>query len=564
MREKIQKFGGAMLTPVLLFSFAGVVIGFGTLFTTSSIMGPLAYCNPDNPADCTLWYGIWNMILQGGWTVFNQLPLLFAIALPIGLAKKQNARCCMEALIGYLTFNYFVSTILAQWGGAFGVDFAQDPTVTQGTGLAMIASIKTLDMGMIGALIISGIIIYLHNHLFDTELPEWLGVFSGSTFVYAVTFFVMIPVAFLACWGWPHVQEGMRAFQQLLQHAGVWGIGVFAFLERLLIPFGLHHLLYAPFFFDNAVVQGGINANFAKMLPQMAASTETIREMAPWAQWTCNGWSKMFGAPGIALAFYFTAKPQRKQELLGLLIPVTLTAIICGITEPLEFTFLFIAPLLFVVHAALAGIMAMVMNLCGVTGIFTSGLIEMFANNLIPLMANHWREYIPIIIVGPIFTFIYFVVFRFLIIKMDLKTPGREDIDEEIHFASKKEYNEKKRNEKAAEKTKGGKASEVASNVSKASNVSGVSGDDQYMEKAKNCMRLLGGVNNIEEVTNCVTRLRVTVKDESKVAPDADFKKVGTSGTSRNGKAIQVIIGMKVPRVREDFDKLVEESWMDE
>ena len=174
MMEKIQKFGGAMFAPVLLFAFAGIVIGLGTLFTTESIMGSLASSD-------SLWYQCWNVVLQGGWTVFNQLPLLFVVGLPIGMAKKQNARCCMEALVLYLTFHYFLNTILSQWGTVFGVDFVAE--VGGSSGLTMIANIKTLDMGMIGALIISGIVIYLHNRFFDTELPEWLGIFSGSTFV---------------------------------------------------------------------------------------------------------------------------------------------------------------------------------------------------------------------------------------------------------------------------------------------------------------------------------------------------------------------------------------------
>ena len=175
MMQKIQKFGGAMFTPVLLFAFAGIVVGVGTLFTTEAIMGDLA--RPDS-----LFYQVWNVILQGGWTVFNQLPLLFAVALPIGMAKKQNARCCMEALVLYLTFHYFLSTMLSQWGSAFGVDFSAEVGGT--SGLAMIANIKTLDMGMMGALLVSGIVIYLHNRFFDTELPDWLGSFNGSTFVF--------------------------------------------------------------------------------------------------------------------------------------------------------------------------------------------------------------------------------------------------------------------------------------------------------------------------------------------------------------------------------------------
>ena len=495
MMQKIQKFGGAMFTPVLLFAFAGVIIGFGTLFTTEVIFGPLAA--PD-----TMWYGVWNVILQGGWTVFNQLPLLFAVSLPIGLANKQNARCCMEVLVSYLTFNYFVSTMLSQWGGTFGVDFAAE---TGGSsGLAMVASIKTLDMGMIGALAISGIVIMLHNKFFETELPEWLGVFSGSTFVYMIAFFVMLPTALVACLVWPHVQDGIRAFQVFVSTVGLPGVWIFIFLERALIPFGLHHLLYSPFFYDNAVVNGGIYAAFAKQLPEIAASTEPIKELAPYAAFTGTTWSKMFGCPGIALAFYFTAKPEKRQELLGLLIPITLTAIFCGVTEPIEFTFLFVAPMLFIVHAALAATLTTVMNFFGVVGVFAGGLIEISSLNLIPLWANHWQTYLTGLAVGLVFTFIWFVVFRFLILKFDFKTPGREDDEEEIKFRSKAEYRERQAGGAAA--------------------LEGVNADDPYAVMAAAVLELLGGKDNIVDVTNCVTRLRVNVKDETLVADDPDFK----------------------------------------
>ena len=358
--QKIQKFGGAMFTPVLLFAFAGIVIGIGTLFTTETIMGSLA-------APSSMWYKCWNVLLQGGWTVFNQLPLLFVVGLPIGMAKKQNARCCMEALVLYLTFHYFLSTILSQWGGVFGVDFAQEVGGT--SGLTMIANIKTLDMGMMGALAIAGIVIYLHNRFFDTELPEWLGTFSGSTFVFMVGFFVMIPVAVLAALLWPKIQLGMFAFQGFVKGAGALGIWVFVFLERALIPFGLHHILYSPFYYDNVVVPGGLYAYWATKLPEIAASSASLKSLVPMAGFTSTGFSKNFGCPGIALAFYSTAKKEKKKKNLGLLIPITLTAIFCGVTEPIEFTFLFVAPVLFVVHALLAATLSTTMYLAGIVGI---------------------------------------------------------------------------------------------------------------------------------------------------------------------------------------------------
>lgn len=522
MLQKIQRFGGAMFTPVMLFAFAGVTIGIGTLFTTEAIMGGLA-----DPS--SLWYQIWNVILQGGWTVFNQLPLLFVVGLPIGLAKKQQARCCMEALVLYLTFQYFLNTILSQWGPAFGVNFAAKIGGT--SGLTTIASIKTLDMGMIGALLISCIVIYLHNKFFDTKLPEWLGTFSGSSFVVIVGFFALLPVAFLSAWLWPMIQNGMRAFQVFVISAGSIGVWIFIFMERVLIPFGLHHLLYFPFFYDSAIVNGGVLSAWAKLLPHMAASTASLKSMAPWAWPTLTGLSKIFGCPGIALAFYATAKKEKKTKIAGLLIPITLTAIFCGITEPIEFTFLFVAPVLFVVHAVLAATLATTAYALGVVGVLSGGLIEMSALNYIPLMAAHWPTYLTLLIVGLAFTGIYFVVFRFLILKFDFKTPGRED-DEEITFHSKKEFREKQ---------SGGQTTNSAEKPSLAAAI----------------LEGLGGKDNVIDVTNCATRLRVNVKDETLVQSDAYFKSVGAHGLKATKKNIQVIVGLSVPSVREEFESLL-------
>lgn len=515
MMQKIQRFGGAMFTPVLLFAFAGIMIGVSTLFTTEAIMGGLA--DPDG-----LWYQCWNILLQGGWTVFNQLPLIFVVGLPIGLAKKQQARCCMEALVLYLTFQYFLSTIIAQWGTNFGVDFSAEVGGT--SGLTLVANIKTLDMGMIGALLISGIVIMLHNKFFDKELPEWMGTFSGSSFVVIVGFFVLLPVALASACLWPMVQEGMRNFQSLIANAGALGVWIFILMERLLIPFGLHHLLYFPFFYDSAVVTGGVYSTWANALPELAASNDALKTLAPYAWPTLTGLSKVFGCPGIALAFYTTAKSSKKKQIAGLLIPITLTAIVCGVTEPIEFTFLFIAPVLFVVHALLAATLATVAYLLGVVGVLSGGLIEMSALNFIPLMASHWQTYLTLLIVGLIFTGIYFIVFRFLILKFNFKTPGRED-EEEIKFHNKADFKEK-----------------------------------QAMEKdslAQRILTALGGKENIADVTNCATRLRVTVKDESIVQNDAYFKQIGTHGIKATKTNVQVIVGLSVAKVREEFEALL-------
>lgn len=520
MMQKIQKFGGAMFTPVLLFSFAGVMVGIGTLCTTEAVLGSLA-------APTSMWYLIWNVILQGAWCVFNQLPLLFVVGLPIGLAKKQAGRCCMEALVLYLTFHYFVNTILTQWGSVFGVDFAAE--VGGSSGLTMIANIKTLDMGMFGALLVSGLVIYLHNKFFDTELPEWLGSFNGSTFIFMIGFFVMLPVALLSVLIWPNIQHGMQIFQNFVMTSGSLGVWVFIFLERLLIPFGLHHLMYSPFYYDNLVCPGGIYSYWATQLPQLAASTASLKSLCPEAAFTATGFSKIFGCPGIALAFYATAKPEKKKQLKGLLIPITLTAIVCGVTEPIEFTFLFIAPVLFVVHAFLAACLSTTINLFGIVGVFSGGLIEMSSLNFIPLMTTHWKEYLLLLVIGLVYTGIYFVVFRFLILKFNFKTPGREDT-EETKFYSKAEFRARKDG--------------------------GVEMDKKTMLAAL-IMEGLGGADNIVDVTNCATRLRLNVKDETVVKDDAYFKSIGSHGISKNGKSMQVIVGMSVPSVREKFENIM-------
>ena len=520
MMQKIQKFGGAMFTPVLLFSFAGVMVGIGTLCTTEAVLGSLA-------APTSMWYLIWNVVLQGAWCVFNQLPLLFVVGLPIGLAKKQAARCCMEALVLYLTFQYFVSTILQQWGGVFGVDFAAEVGGT--SGLTMIANIKTLDMGMFGALLISGIVIFLHNKFFDTELPDWLGSFNGSTFVFMIGFFVMLPVALLSVLIWPNIQHGMQIFQNFVMTSGPLGVWVFILLERLLIPFGLHHLLYSPFYYDNLVCPGGIYAYWATQLPALAASTDSLKALCPEAAFTATGFSKIFGCPGIALAFYATAKPEKRKQLTGLLIPIVLTAIVCGVTEPIEFTFLFMAPALFVVHAILAACLSTTMNLFGIVGVFSGGLIEMSSLNFIPLMTSHWKQYLLLLVIGLIYTGIWFLVFRFLILKFDFKTPGREETDE-TKFYSKAEF--------------------------RAKQAGGVEMDKKTILAAM-IMEGLGGADNIVDVTNCATRLRVNVKDGTVVKDDAYFKGIGTHGISKNGKAMQVIVGMSVPSVREKFENIL-------
>lgn len=521
--QKIQRFGGAMFTPVLLFAFSGIMVGFSILFKNPDIMGSIA-------SEGSLWLNAWTLIEEGAWTVFRQLPLLFVVGLPISLAKKQQARACMEALVVYLMFNYFLSAILNMYGPNFGVDFAQEVGGT--SGLALIAGIKTLDMGMIGAILISGIVVYLHNKFFDVELPEFLGTFRGSSFVVMIAFFVMIPVSIIAAFVWPKVQGVIGSMQTFFTTSGVLGVWCYTFLERILIPTGLHHFIYSPFIFDSAVVQGGITTYWATNLGEFANSTQSLKSLFPEGGFALHGLSKVFGCTGIALAIYSTAKPNKKKLVAGLLIPAALTAAVAGITEPLEFTFLFIAPMLFVVHALLAATLSAVSFSLGLVGNFGSGLIEWAALNWIPLFKNHSTIYIIQIVVGLLFTAIYFFVFRFLILKFNFKTPGREDDAEEVKLYSKQDYKDKK--------------------ASKSGNV--------HHDKAVAFLEGLGGAANIVDVANCATRLRISVADENLVASEAQFKAGGALGLVNNGKAIQVIVGLSVANVRDELETVMKEQ----
>ncbi len=524
LMQGMQRFGGAMYTPVILFAFFGLAVAISIVCKNEGLLGSLA-------AKGTMWYDFWYVVEQGAWTVFSQMPILFAIAVPIGFAKKEQARCAMESFVIYMIFNYFISGFLTLHGAYFGVDYSVDAGA--GTGLAMIAGIKTLDMGMLGAIFIACTTAWLHNRFYDTNIPDWMGIFKGPAFVVAVGFALMIPVAFLFCLVWPAIQHAIMQFQDFLKTSGLVGVWAYTFSERILLPAGLHHFIYLPFIFGPAVCDGGIQAYWLQHLNDFAVSGQSLSEMFPEGGFALHGNSKIFGLPGAALAIYMCAKPGKKKKTAALLIPATLTAMLCGITEPLEFTFLFVAPLLYAVHAVLAACLASALYAAGLAGNFGGGLIDAFVQNWIPLFQYHSGTYILQILIGLAFTAIYFVVFRTLILKFDYATPGRTADDVEDKLFSKAEYQAKKEMEEMG------------------------LADNALAIKAKVFLDCLGGPENIKEVTNCATRLRVTVADPDKVAPVGKFTKAGAFGLVKNGRALQVIVGLSVPQVRSYFDALL-------
>jgi PTS system arbutin-like IIC component len=524
MLSQIQRFGGAMFTPVLLFPFAGIVVGIAIMLRNPLFVGE-ALTAPDN-----LFAQIVHIIEEGGWAVFRNMPLIFAVGLPIGLAKQAQGRACLAVLISFLTWNYFINAMGMTWGHFFGVNFAAEPTA--GSGLAMIAGIKTLDTSIIGAIVISGIVTAIHNRYFDKQLPVFLGIFQGTSFVVILAFFVMIPCAWLTLMGWPKVQLGIESLQAFLRSAGALGVWVYTFLERILIPTGLHHFVYGPFIFGPAAVEGGIQVYWAQHLQEFSQSTLPLKTLFPEGGFALHGNAKVFGSVGIALALWYTASPENRVKVAGLLIPATLTAVLVGITEPLEFTFLFISPLLFAVHAVLAATMATVMYIFGVVGNMGGGLLDQFLpQNWIPMFHNHASTVFTQMGIGLCFTGLYFVVFKTLIERLNLKTPGREE--SEVKLYSKADY-------KAA---RGQTTAPAAAS--------------QQVGQAAGFLQALGGAANIESINNCATRLRIALVDMAQTQSDDVFKALGAHGVVRRGNGIQVIVGLHVPQVRDQLESLM-------
>ena len=517
-----------MFAPAMLFSISGLMVGVSALATTADIVGDLAVYG-------TPWYVFWAIIQRGSWTVFKRLPLFFAVALPIGLAQKQPARCCLEALVAYFAYCFFLSEIIKLSGDNLGLKYPS--SLTPANGITVIDGIKTLDTGIIGPLAVSATVVAIHDRFYDAKVPDWLGTFSGSSLVYLISFFAVFALAAISAAIVPFVYAVTETLRHALVGVGPFGVGVFVFLERALEPMGLHHLLYMPIYYDNLVITDGIYATWTNLLPILSHSTRPLNELAPWAGFTATGWSKLFGLPAIAAAFYFTAKPERRAGLKVILWPAIVASVVCGITEPLEFLFMFTYPGLFLLYAVLSSCLAMTMNFFGIVGIFSGGLMEMTAFNFIPLMRMHAGSYLLALGIGLMFSAVFFLVFRGLILAFDLKTPGRED-----HIAS---------DAALARLTGKNSAKEGAAQ----NGTDNQSSQDHLL--AEQVVALLGGVSNIVGATNCATRLRVEVADPSVVADNAAFVAAGARGLIVTGKTAQVIIGVSVPRIKEHFDRIM-------
>ena len=537
MKDKIfgvlQRVGRSFMLPIAILPVAGLLLGLGSSFTNATTIA--TYGLQGILGEGTLLHSLLIIMNKVGSAIFDNLPLIFAVGVAIGMAKKEKEVAALSALIAY-----FVNSML-EISGKIAADGTISKNVLEGT-IASVCGINTLQMGVFGGIIVGLGVAALHNRFHKIVLPNALSFFGGSRFVPIISTITYMFVGIAMYFVWPIVQNGIYALGSLVTGTGYFGTLIFGIVKRALIPFGLHHVFYLPFWqtavggtmeVGGKLIQGGQNIFFA----QLADSAHITHFSADATRYFSGEFIFMiFGLPGAALAMYRTAKPEKKKAAGGLLLSAALTCMLTGITEPLEFSFLFVAPVLFAVQVVLAGsayMIAHILNIAvGLT--FSGGFLDLLLFGI--LQGNAKTSWIRIIPVGIIYFFLYYFIFSFLIKKLDLKTPGREDDDEETKLYTKADVNARKAGNTEAGATAGSEDSLSAE-----------------------ITRGLGGSVNIEDVDCCATRLRCTVSNPDLVN-DGILKATGASGVVHRGQGVQVIYGPSVTVIKADLEDYLEHA----
>lgn len=510
------------MLPIAILPVAGLLLGIGGSFTNETMLktyGLTKYIGPG-----TFFHVIFQVMSQAGDIVFTNLPIIFAIGVAIGMAKREKEVAALAAAIAFFVMHASISAMITVHGGT-------EALLTGAT--ASVVGITSLQMGVFGGIIVGLGVAALHNRFYKIELPQVLSFFGGTRFVPIISAVVYTIVGIVMFYIWPAIQNGIYAVGDLVLNSGYAGTWIYGFMERLLIPFGLHHVFYLPFWQTGVggklevagkVIEGAQNIFFAQL-----ADPNTSKFAVSATRFMSGKFPLMiFGLPGAALAMYQVAKPEKKKLVGGLLLSAALTAMLTGITEPLEFTFLFVAPLLYGIHCVFAGLAYMLMHVfnVGVGMTFSGGFIDMFLFGI--LQGNAKTNWIWIVIVGIGYFIVYYFLFRFLILKFDLKTPGRDDT-EEVKLYRRSDVEGKK------EKIGNG-------------------GED---ELSRQIVMGLGGKKNISDVDCCATRLRCTVYQSDRVRDDI-LKQTGASGVVHKGNGVQVIYGPRVTVIKSNLEDYLE------
>lgn len=532
-----QQIGKSLFLPIAVLPFAGILLGIGSSFTNETTIATYGLSNILHQG--TPLYGFMLMLANAGNAIFGNLALIFALAVAMGMAKKEKGVAVMSSAIFYIVMLMTINTLLVLDGSI--VDGVVSANVKEGAITSMLG-IQTLQMGVFGGIIAGLITAMLCNKFYKIQLPNALSFFAGTRFVPIASMAFAILTGAILYVVWPIIQNGIFALGSLVQASGYFGTFIYGCIERALIPFGLHHIFYLPFWqtgvggtalIDGATIMGAQNIFFAEL-----ASPNTTKFSVDACRFLTGKYPFMMGGlPGAALAMYATAKPEKRKEVGSLLFSVALTSFLTGITEPIEFTFLFLAPALFVVHVVLAGLAFMTCHILGICvgTTFSDGLIDLILYGVLPGQEkSNWMMLIPVLIV---YFIIYFVVFRFFILKWDLKTPGREAEGEAAHLVSKEEYRK-------------------ATGVGVAGGKAAAAG--KFDEKSAAILKGVGGVANLVDIDCCATRLRLTLVDSAKV-DQAILKSTGASGVVVKGAGIQVIYGPSVTIVKSNFEEFMDQ-----
>ena len=542
MKDKIfgvlQRIGRSFMLPIAILPVAGLLLGVGSSFTNATMIE--TYHLQAILGEGTILNSLLTIMSKAGSIIFDNLPIIFAVGVAIGMAKKEKEVAALAAMISFFVMNATMNAMLLIRGDLLA-DGTLGAGVLEGT-VTSVCGIQTLQMGVFGGIIVGLGVAALHNKFYKIQLPNALSFFSGSRFVPIISTLTYVAVGIVLYFVWPTVQNGIYALGGLVTGTGYIGTLIFGIIKRALIPFGLHHVFYLPFWqtavggtmeVGGKLIQGGQNIFFA----QLADSAHITHFSADATRYFSGEFIFMiFGLPGAALAMYRTAKPEKKKAAGGLLLSAALTCMLTGITEPLEFSFLFVAPVLFAVQVVLAGsayMIAHILNIAvGLT--FSGGFLDLLLFGI--LQGNAKTSWIRIIPVGIIYFFLYYFIFSFLIKKLDLKTPGREDNDEETKLYTKADVNARKAGNTEAGATAGSEDSLSAE-----------------------ITRGLGGSANIEDVDCCATRLRCTVSNPDLVN-DGILKATGASGVVHRGQGVQVIYGPSVTVIKANLEDYLEHA----
>ena len=531
MKDKIfgvlQRVGRSFMLPIALLPVAGLLLGIGSSFTNETMLAAYGLNSVIHPG--TLIYTILDVMSQTGSAVFNNLALLFAMGVAIGMARKEKEVAALSGAVAYIIMNTAIQAMINAAGGVEAMP-ANSTTTMLG--------ITTLQMGVFGGIVVGLGVAALHNKFYKIELPQVLAFFGGTRFVPIISSIVYLVVGIAMFYIWPVVQSGIAALGALVLASGYAGTFIYGLLERALIPFGLHHVFYMPFWqtavggtaiIDGVTVTGAQNIFFA----ELASKSTTVFSVSATRFMAGKFPFMMFGLPGAALAMYQCAKPEKKKAAGGLLLSAALTAFLTGITEPLEFTFIFVALPMYAVHCVLAGLSFMLMHILnvGVGMTFSGGLIDLVLFGV--MQGNDKTHWMWVVVVGAVYFVLYYIIFRFMISKFDYKTPGRDDA-EEVKLYTRADVNAR----------------------SAASGSTAPAGDDPVSALI---VEGLGGADNLSDVDCCATRLRCTVKDVALVKQDV-LKASGASGVICKGDGVQVVYGPKVAVIKAKLEDYLENA----